>query len=129
MGANSTGVTNTIFYRPQTKFGALLYFHKRLSVILSTGGCLPLWYGGGGMSASGSRTYPLDIPPGHTPLLDTHPRHTPWTHTPPDRHTPFTPPLSTHTHPWSTSGQYTSYWNAFLFAIISRNPYLTEKKW
>ena len=66
----------------------------------------------------------------HTPLIHTHTHtHTPDTHT----HTPWThTPLihtHTHTHTWSTSGHYASYWNAFLFAIISRNPYLTEKKW
>ena len=36
-------------------------------------------------------------------------------------HAPWTHPLDKHTHPghppWSTSGQYTSYWNAFLFII------------
>ena len=82
----------------------------------------------------------LDIPPGHTPLpghrplLDTDLRHTdprhthrPQTHT--HTHTLDTHTLNTHTHTWSTSGHYASYWNAFLFAIISRNPYLTEKKW
>ena len=64
------------------------------------GGCA---FGSRGVSASGSGgcAYPPWIHPTHTHL------DTPWRHTPPT----VTPP------PRSTSGQYASYWNAFLFKI------------
>ena len=66
----------------------------------------------------------------------------PWAGTPPlDRYTPlgqvypprqvhplgmYSPRADTHTHththpPWSMSGRYASYWNAFLFSIVCRS--------
>ena len=88
-------------YRPQRSCGKVMFLH--LSVILFTGGCLPL---------------PLpwsDTPMGRHPLLGRHP---------PGRHTPakcmlgFTPLCAVHAGIRSTSGRYASYWNAFLLVIL-----------
>ena len=109
-------------------------------------GCLPLGRGGG-VHTPPRHTVPGHTHPWTHTSLDTHtpPRHTPppwhpldtppwthksWTHTHPWTHTFLThTPLDSnvsghtprHTHsctPWSTSGRYTSYWNAFLFTHI-----------
>ena len=45
ISANISQIPCNIYYRPQTKFGARKYFHKRVSFLLSTGG-------GGGVLAS-----------------------------------------------------------------------------
>ena len=76
-------------------------------VCLSTGGCIP--------ACNGAGVY--------TPL-DTDPlgRHSRWTYTPPRQASPWT---RIHTSPRETprdnhwSGQYASYWNAFLFLVCS----------
>ena len=53
-------------------------------------------------------------PRAETPLADT---HLPWADTP-QAGTPWqTPPYAVHAGIWSTSGRYTSRWNAFLFSI------------
>ena len=63
-------------------------------------------------------------PPGQV-----HPHWTgtpPWASIPPQAGTPpgqvLPPGRYTHTHPpWSMSGRYASYWNAFLFSIVCRS--------
>ena len=81
---------------------------------------------------AGSPTWAV-TPPGqvhpprqvHPPGRHTHPpgrfthlgSYTPWAGTPPGRYTPSTPGSSTCWEIRATSGQYASYWNAFLLSV------------
>ena len=75
-------------------------------VCLSTGGCLPLVPGGV------SATHPLGRHPlgRHPPCADT-----PQADTPTDKHPPRQTPPAVLPGIWSTSKQYPSHWNAFVF--------------
>ena len=82
-------------YRPQTKFGARQYFHKRVSLCLFTGGrgCLHrgVYFRGGGSASRGLHPEGMICIWGGGP--------------PPIRYYGIR----------STRGRYASYWNAFLF--------------
>ena len=107
------------FYRLQRSCGKVMFLH--LSVILFTGGgCLP-------------------HPRVDTPLADTLPAQFMLGYTPPAQcmlgYTPpaqcmlgYTPPCPVHAGIWSTSGRYTSHWNAFFFKQTFRKDPPTHKK-
>ena len=106
-------------------WGKVIFLH--LSVILFTGG--GTW---AGTPWTGTPPW-AGTPPGRytpwagTPPGQVHPpgRYTPWAGTPPSRYTlPWagTPPPAMHAGIRSTSGRYTSYWNAFLFKNKSYLP-------
>ena len=86
-------------------------FYTRVSVIPFTGGRVS--GSGSGVCLWVQGVYILLV-------THTHPGHTPCSHTPLDTHPLVTHPRTytprTRTPPslWSTSGQYASYWNAFL---------------
>ena len=107
-------------YRPQTKFVKVMFSQ----VSVCPGGCLPLVLGG----HLPHMHRPVIHPPGrHLPPGQTLPGQTlpPWVNTPwadtRQADTPLpsacwdTPPCPVHAEIWSTSGRYTSHWNAFLF--------------
>ena len=87
-----------------------------LSVILSTGGCLPqymLGYHPPGADTTREQTPPRsrhNTPQEQTPPLE----QTPRSRHPPEQ-TPPPPPRKAYSSIRSTSGRYASYWNAFLF--------------
>ena len=103
-------LTVVYIYRPQTKFAKVMFLHLSVSHSVH-GGCLP---------HPPEQTSP---PPGtdtprsrHAPRSRHHPRsrHTPQEQTPPLEQTP------PHSACWeirATSGQYASYWNAYLFYL------------
>ena len=101
----------TDFYRPQRSSGKIMFLHLSVSHSVQ-GGCLPLvpGLGGGTDTALGrhppGQTLPLGRqPPEQTPPLGRHPLPSAcWD----------TPPCTVHVGIWSTSGWYTSYWNAYL---------------
>ena len=104
------------FYRPQTKFAKVMFLH--MSVILSMGGCLGPYPGGGWGSGWGglqahtrgvSRPRPKGSPdPGLGGCVSQHALR----QTPP-------PPADGY-----CGGRYASYWNAFLFIFSTRTPLL-----
>ena len=108
------------FYRPQRSCGKVMFLH--LSVILFTGGLPPPWADTSICRHPSGQTPPwadtpwADIslgrhPPGQTPTwADTHP----WADTP-----QADTPQAVHAGIWSTSRQYASYWNAFLFIYLA----------
>ena len=96
-------------YRPQTKLGARKCFYTCLSLSSRGGGCTPPWQTSPGR-------HPLGRHPLGRPLWADTPRQThPLGQTPPGRHLPRQTPSS---RDGNWSGQYASYWNAFLFFDI-----------
>ena len=92
------------FYCPQTKFTKVMFLH--LSVCPQGGG----QYLG--------RYPPGQVPPSRYTPGQVHPP--PQTGTPLGRYTPGqVPPATVHAGIWSTSGQYASHWNAFLYTLYS----------
>ena len=94
-------ITEGFHYRPQTKFAKVMFLHLSVSHSVHRGST---WAG----TPLGRYT-----PQAGTPLG----RYTPWqvhplAGTPPGR---YSPPV--HAGIWSTSRQYTSYWNAFLLQL------------
>ena len=107
------------YYRPQRSWAKVMFLQA--SVILLTGGGVCL-------SACWDTPSPRADTPGadtHHPWSKHHPgADTPWEQTPPGADTPpgsrhptgsRDPPLEADSGIRSTSGQYASYWNAFLF--------------
>ena len=97
-----------VYYRPQTKFAKVMILH--LSLILFTGGST--WAG------TPSARY---TPRAGAPLRQVHPPvDTPPAGTPGQVHLPRQVHLQAlHTGIRSTSGRYASYWNAFLYWLMS----------
>ena len=128
LGIISMSKLNThkcFFYRPQRSCGKVMFLH--LSLILSTG---VVW------QTSPGQTHPprQTLPPAQTPPWQTHPsgqiptgEDTPWADTPhadtPSGQTPSGRQPSLGRHPQPADGycseRYASYWNAFLFLIVS----------